>query len=242
MASQIPLRIRRIEDKEKKGSHGAWRRDFCRKYVELLRRGREKSLRTLVEALSAQGKAISCRSGCTFCCYHYVTVSLAQGIVIVDYLYRHRDLLKQFLDNYAAWYDQAASLAEDIDRTRLRALSSSVPTEQILLETRPLSARYFESSIRCPFLAQDRCSIYEVRPSSCASHHAASPPEWCAPDSPQRPDIQRSITEDDDLVRIVGLADTRLSLYELSLPTMIYRLLTEGSAAIMAEISHHDFR
>jgi len=241
VANQIPLRIRRIEDREKKGSHGAWRAEFCRKYVAILKRGRERSFQSLVGSLSERGKHITCREGCTFCCYHYLTVSLAQGIVIVDYLYKRKHLLKQFLDRYEAWREQGEFLAHGIDCIRLRALSSAAPIGDVLAESRPLSARYFQSVIRCPFLVDDKCSIYDVRPSSCSGHHAASPPDWCAPGSLHQPDIHRSVLADDDLVAIVQLADARLSLYELALPSMIYRLLTEGSAAIIAEIAHYDF-
>jgi len=242
VAKQIPLRIRRTEDKEKKGSRGAWRTEFCRKYFSLLTKCEEKSLQTLVESLTAKGETITCRKGCTYCCYHYVTVSLAQGIVIVDYLYKRKDLLKRFLDNYEQWHEKAKSIADRLDHIRTQSLSSPVPVGQVIAETRPLSSRYFGASIACPFLADDQCTIYPVRPPSCSSHHAVSPPEWCAPSSEEQPEIRRSMPDDADVIKLVQLADTRLSLFELSLPTMVYRLLTEGSAAIMTDITQHDFQ
>jgi len=237
----LPLRIRRIEDKENKGSHGSWRREFCKRYTKQLGQGRENAFNALLTTLSAEGEAISCREGCTHCCYHYVTVSLAQGIVIVDHLYKRKDLLKRFLDRYDEWHKRAESLSDGIDRIRTQALSSSAPIDQVIAETRPLSNRYFASNIPCPFLASDRCSIYPLRPPSCSAHHAVSPPDWCATDSQQAPEIRRSVLEDKDVINLVQLADPRLSLFELSLPTMVYRLLTEGSAALMAEVEFHDF-
>jgi len=243
MASKpLPLRIRRIEDKENKGSHGAWRREFCKTYSEQLSKGRENAYHALLTSLSAEGKTISCRQGCTHCCHHYVTVSLAQGIVIVDYLYRRKDLLNRFLDQYERWRQQAESISNDIDRQRTRALSSSTPIDQVIAETRPLSNRYFASNIPCPFLTGDRCSIYPLRPPSCSAHHAVSPPDWCAAESQQAPEIHRSVFGDKDVIDLVKLTDPRLSLFELSLPTMVYRLLTEGSTALMAEVEHDDFR
>ena len=241
VVKQLPLRIRRIEDREKKGSHGVWRKEFCRKYFSLLTKSEEKSYQSLVASLSANGEAISCRKGCSYCCYHYVTVSLAQGIVIVDHLYRRKDLLKRFLDNYEHWREQGKSIADGIDHIRIHALSTSMPINQVITKTRPLSSKYFGSNIPCPFLVDNECSIYPVRPPSCSGHHAVSPREWCAPTSQQQPEIRRSMSADEDFIKIVQLADTRLSLYELSLPTMIYRLLTEGSAAIMAELMQYDF-
>jgi Fe-S-cluster containining protein len=239
MPKQIPLRIRRTEVREKKGSHGSWRQEFCKKYFGLLIKTRENTYHSLLESLSAKKAEISCRKGCTYCCYHYVAVSFAQGLVIVDYLYKRKDLLKQFLDNYEGWRRDGESVSDRIDQIRIQALSSSIPTQQVIRDTRPLSIRYQETNIACPFLADNQCSIYEVRPLSCSGHHSVSPPEWCAPASQQKPDIQRRMPDDQDLIGMIQLADPRLTLYELTLPTMVYRLLTEGSAAMMAEIAQY---
>ena len=237
MANQISLRIRRTEEKEKKGSHGAWRGAFCREYSASLVETRENTFRSLLESLAREGGEISCRKGCSWCCYHYVSVSLAQGMVIVDYLYRRKDLLKQFLDRFEEWRERAESLADDIDRIRNQAMAASTPISRVIEETRPLSTRYFESNIRCPFLVDDVCSIYSVRPLACSGHHSVSPPDRCAPGSEQKPDIRRVTPDDRDLVGMMQLADPRLTLYELTLPTMIHQLLTEGSAAMMSDLS-----
>ena len=240
MVKQLPLRIRRTEDREKKGSHGLWRKEFCRKYQGLLIKTRENSFNSLVESLSAEGRSITCRTGCTYCCYHYVAVSLAQGIVIVDYLYKRKELLKQFLDNYEKWRVDGESISDEIDRIRIHALSSSIPTHQVMTDTRPLSTRYLDTNIRCPFLVDDKCSIYEVRPLACSGHHSVSPPDWCAPTAQQKPDIRHSIPDDEDFIEIIRLAGSQLTLYELTLPTMVYRLLTEGSSVIKNQIAHYN--
>ena len=238
MVKQLPLRIRRTEDREKKGAHGSWRREFSRKYHGLLLKTRENSFASLVESLSAKGKSITCRTGCTYCCYHYVAVSLAQGIVIVDYLYKRKPLLKQFLDNYEKWRIDGESISDEIDRIRIHALSSSITTQQVMAETRPLSNSYLDGNIRCPFLINDKCCIYEVRPLACSGHHSVSPPAWCAPTVQQKPDIHHSMPDDENFIEIIQLAGSQLMLYELTLPTMVYRLLTEGSSAIKTQIAH----
>jgi len=237
VVKQLPLRIRRTEDKEKKGPHGAWRQEFCRKYLGLLVNTRQNSFDSMLESLSAEGKSISCRAACTYCCYHYVAVSLAQGILIVDYLYKRKALLKQFVDNYESWRRDGESISHDIDRIRIHALSSSIPMHQVLNDTRPLSNRYLETNIPCPFLVDEKCSIYEVRPMACSGHHSVSPPDWCAPASKQKPAIQHSMPDDEAFIEMIQLTGSQLTLYELTLPTMVYRLLTEGSSAMMAEIA-----
>jgi len=240
VAKQLPLQIRRTEDREKKGSHGLWRKEFSRKCHGLLIKTRENSFNSLVESLSAKDQAISCRTGCTHCCYHYVAVSLAQGIVIVDYLYKRKELLKQFIDNYESWRLDGESISDEIDRIRLQALSSKMPMHQVITDTRPLSNRYLDSNIRCPFLVDHKCAIYEVRPSACSGHHSVSPPDWCAPATQQTPVIHNSIPDDEDLIEIIRLTGPQLTLYELTLPTMVYRLLTEGSSALVSRISQYN--
>ena len=239
VVKQVPLRIRRTEDREKKGSHGSWRNAFCSRYSPLLKKTRQDAFDSLKKSLSGEGKTISCQAGCTYCCYHYVAVSFAQGIVIVDYLYKRKDLLKQFLDNYDKWRTDGEAIADEIDRIRIHALSSSKPTQQIMVETRPLSNRYLESNIRCPFLVDDKCSIYEVRPLACSGHHSVSPPENCAPASQQKPDIRNSVPNNENLVEIIRLAGSQAVLYELTLPVMVHRILTEGSTGIKAQIAHY---
>ena len=236
MASQLPLTVTTTEDRENEGSYGSWRREFCRKYAALLDATRDNTNRSLRASVSAEGRQISCRKGCTFCCYHYVSVSLAQGMVIVAHLYQRKDLLQQFLDRYETWREKAESIAEDLDRIRNQALLSSTPMARVIQDTRPLSTRYFEANIRCPFLVDDLCSIYPVRPLACSGHHAVSPPEWCAPDSGQKPEIRRMTPDDRDLMALIRVADPWLTLFELTLPTMVYRLLTEGSAAMTSSM------
>jgi Fe-S-cluster containining protein len=216
-----------------------WRKEFCSKHLRLLIRTRENAGNSLAETLSAQGEAISCRQGCIYCCYHYVAVSLAQGILIADHLYKRKALLKQFIDNYENWRKDGEAISDSIDRIRIQALMSSVPTDQIMADTRSLSKQYLDSNIACPFLADDKCSIYAVRPMSCSSHHSVSPPDCCAPGSQQKPAIRHSMPDDEDLIEMIRLADPRLTLYELTLPTMVYKLLTKGSSAIMTEVSQH---
>ena len=235
MEGQSYQQIKKIETKEKKGTYGRWRNEFCKKYPELLIRIQENTRNALDGRLAAKNERITCQERCTHCCFHYVAVSLAHGIVIVDRLYKRKDLLKQFLDNHEEWYRKGHSVADSMDRARNQALATSTPVDRVLADTRPLSGRYLDMHIPCPFLADDRCLIYAIRPLSCSGQYSSSPPDWCACDTPQEPVIHHMIPDDEDLIDLIRLAaDPRLVLYELTLPTMIYRLLTEGSSSVMS--------
>ena len=237
---QLSRRFKEIEEKEKKGAHGSWRKEFCRKYPEVLVRIQHNTYNSLVEKLSSKGESITCRKGCTHCCFHYVAVSLAHGLLIVDYLYKNNELLRKFLNNYEKWHRMGHSISNSIDHARIQALSSSMPIDRVIAETRPLSERYLNMNIQCPFLEDRRCFIYEVRPLSCSGHYSASPPDWCAPGARQKPVIHHMIPRDEDLMEIMRLVDPRMTLYELTLPAMIHKLLTEGSSSVMSEMAQHN--
>ena len=233
MVKRLSRQFKKIRTNEEIGSYGAWRKEFCAKYHELLIRTRNNTYNSLLATLSSRAERITCRMGCTYCCFHYVAVSIGHGIVIVDYLYKRKELLKLFVDNYEKWHHKGHYISDRIDRTRIHAFSSSMPIDRVIAVTRPLCERYLEMNIQCPFLVNSECCIYDVRPLPCAGHYSVSPPDWCASVTQQEPVIHQLIPNDEDLSEITLLADPRLTLYELTLPTMIYRLLTEGSPAIM---------
>ncbi|MDY6864044.1 MAG: hypothetical protein SV062_13785, partial [Thermodesulfobacteriota bacterium] len=92
---------------------------------------------------------------------------------------------------------------------------------------------YFDMNIQCPFLVDNICFIYDVRPLPCSGHYSVSPPDWCAPDTPQQPVMYQQIPNDKDLTEMLRLAGPQLTLYELTLPIIIYKLLTAGSSSII---------
>lgn len=233
--------VRKIEVEEKTGSHGSWREDFRQKYSAILLRIQRSTHARLLEVLTSTGETISCRDRCCHCCFHYVTISIGHGIVIADYLYKRPATLERFLNNYESWRRTGRSISDRIDRKRTEALSASVPIEDIIRETRSLSTQYFDAHIPCPFLVDDRCSIYEVRPWSCSGHYSTTPPAWCSSSAAQNKAVlYNQIPDDEDLAAVLRTADSRLILHEFALPSMIYRLLTEGSMAVITTVDAPD--
>lgn len=228
MVKHLFRKIEKIEAKENTGPYGEWRREFCRKYQKILTQTRDNSYNALVKTLSSKGKSISCRKGCTYCCSHYVAAPLAHGIVIVDYLYNNKTLLRLFINTYKKWRHKGYDISRNNDRIRNQAFSLSKPIEDIIDVTRPLSMRYLEMEIPCPFLVNNACSIYAVRPMPCSGQYSVSPPDWCAVGTDNKADVHQIVPDDEDLVNFLQLVDPQLMLYEVTLPIMIYQLLTEG--------------
>jgi Fe-S-cluster containining protein len=56
-----------------------------------------------------------------------------------------------------------------------------------------VSRRYFEARIPCPFLEDERCSVYEHRPMVCREYRVSTPPEWCETLDERRIAIERPV-------------------------------------------------
>jgi hypothetical protein len=61
---------------------------------------------------------------------------------------------------------------------RGRNLLQCVPVDGETLWT-TVSRRYFEARIPCPFLEDERCSVYADRPLVCREHAVTTPPALC---------------------------------------------------------------
>lgn len=233
MAKYNAHQIQRIETRERIGSYGAWRKSFCEKYLQALDEVRSDTHKAVLRILDSKGETITCRKGCVHCCYQHMPVSLAHGIVIVDYLYSNKTVLKQFLHNYQKWRHSGKNISDSIDHRREQALSTSQSLGSAISYMEPLSEHYFEMSIPCPFLSNSICTIYSVRPMCCSSHFSISPSEWCKPTNPNKPTIHEAIPKETDIYRLAEIGGPQLSLYVLTLPTLVYRLLTEGLSPIL---------
>jgi Fe-S-cluster containining protein len=92
---------------------------------------------------------LACRAGCTWCCYFTVDVRAVEVFKILDFV------------------EQSFTLEE---KTRVYA---EVRANSVLLGMLGESERVTRN-IRCPFLNEGRCSVYEARPQSCRNYHATS--------------------------------------------------------------------
>ncbi|HKS53774.1 MAG TPA: YkgJ family cysteine cluster protein [Steroidobacteraceae bacterium] len=90
---------------------------------------------------------LACKSGCFWCCYFTVDVRAVEAFSILDFMARELSAEEQ------------ARVRSEIEANSaaLRGLSE--------LER-------MQRNVKCPFLAQGRCSIYEARPQTCRNYHA----------------------------------------------------------------------
>lgn len=94
---------------------------------------------------------ISCKIGCSNCCKRYICITIAEAIVLID-----------FLKKNGRW-DRVKSAAESQQDTAINI--------------RPVA--WFKMGLACPILHDGVCDAYPVRPIVCSTHFVTSRPEMC---------------------------------------------------------------
>lgn len=100
-------------------------------------------------------RSTSCRKGCADCCYHPVTISILEGII----------LYRALLDSQQ-W---TLKLRETLRETSERQYGISY-------------AVWLLSLIPCPLLNEKKeCRVHAARPLNCRTYYATSDPHHCHP-------------------------------------------------------------
>ena len=117
-------------------------------------------------------KSPACKAGCAYCCYYKVEARAAEILAVKNFV------VSRFPPD------------------RLRAVIEQA--ERNVAEVKDLShSAHLATNQRCPFLIDDRCSVYEVRPTKCRSFHATDV-EGCKAsyDEPSNLSIPNSFVEE----------------------------------------------
>jgi Fe-S-cluster containining protein len=210
-----------------KGKVGRERASFCNEYIRNKNLVFETITARQQEAAQTNGETVSCRPGCVYCCYHYVTATLDEIEAIVYYLYRNENALNGFLAAYRSWktkIETNKTLLRDISKAYNDHLHDRDSAEkQELFQT--LANQYNTLDIPCPFLSENRCLIYPVRPWVCAGYFAVTPNDWCRPDSPHKARTL-SISNFKDMRKIVHYRNSR-GLW-MNMPKAVFAVLQGG--------------
>jgi uncharacterized protein len=211
------------------GAIGWQREQFCLSYTA---QKKENIIRLEAKArqeVAAQGKTISCAKGCSSCCTLFIEASLQECEAIVHYLYHHEDALQHFLLNYETWRERVAKIEHSFRKMlELRgkvAATRASREEQQTFET--AGAAYRRENLPCPFLKDDVCTIYGVRPYVCAGHVAITPPAWCEPEHPSYGQAEccgLSLRMENDMRYFIPTVGFAL----FNLPQMVFQILEQG--------------
>lgn len=118
-----------------------------------------------------QGKKISCQKKCAACCDYLVPLAIPEAI----HLYGAIEALPAERSR-AMWHDSLS-----VAKRLLHNDPGQVPNGDSSLES--LGEWYSDKQVSCPFLKDDICTIYDVRPLACREYLVTSPARSCRTDS-----------------------------------------------------------
>lgn len=212
------------------GEVGSRRRKFCvqlRKHKRKVFRELKRKLQTKV---SEDGQSISCHKGCVFCCDELISASLGECELIVFYLYSNREVMSNFLNSFSFWFESIQNHNDLINRIE-EAKRLNIESDLSEESTQNLSAAlqsYHELQIPCPFLKNQKCTIYDVRPWVCSAKNSISPPEWCAPTNDNEPTIYWSSLSIGEISMPFYDKESSITPMGRIVPDTVYRLLIGG--------------
>ena len=133
--------------------------------------------------IAEQGGTIACTPGCSACCSHMLVCTPFEAALIGLYLVEQPKAHQHFLKEYRAWNTATAGLRASYLAWGTQYYSQGVDSG---------AHRVQDYSVPCPFLANDYCCIYAVRPYACRSCVSVS--EQCQkPVNPQEKPGMHSI-------------------------------------------------
>lgn len=214
-----------------KGRIGRQRKDFCVNYIK----HKQKTFKEIEieqnERVADSGATITCQKGCSFCCVENVQASLQECEAIVYYLYQYGTIFRAFLQEYPQWHAKVHKHVDIIEK--LHQLFNGMVESGFSEESRQAYAEgggiYARLNIPCPFLKDNMCLIYEVRPWVCASLVATTPAEWCNPTNPNWEE-RRIMTwlPGHALELPFYYGHSELSIESVTMPPMVYQILNGG--------------
>lgn len=163
--------------------------------------------------------SISCKAGCSGCCYLMVLVSLPEAIAIAEYFledHQRRQMIPLLM----------RSFLEQVQQT------PSGPVAEV-------RENYFAKKVPCTFLDTETklCTIYPVRPAACRYHAVVSDPALCQPEAGKQSVLRLNTQAADNAVLLEANKvsnQTKVGLFVAPLPVMMmwaFKLLIEGRAA-----------
>lgn len=149
---------------------------------DLLRGRAEARLTERIRALPQEGAEITCSAGCSACCRQLVVVSPLEAHALAEFVAARPEQSERWAEAHASWESRMEANPELSAR-----LDGFVESEGYVsgAEGGALELDYWKAQLPCPFLLDDRCSVYAVRPFACREHHAISDPLVCAEDPDQ---------------------------------------------------------
>lgn len=116
------------------------------------------------------GQAVTCKKGCSSCCHQAVPISIPEAVFLTQYLLSlPPDRRKKIEHRLQKIQEECFS----------EGLIEAFFTSQTDEDVNNVVKQYFDRNIWCPFIENDLCTIYSIRPFACREFNAITPHERC---------------------------------------------------------------
>jgi Fe-S-cluster containining protein len=222
-----------------RGQVGLQRKGFCANYIARKRTVIDEMTEAQHKEAQTKGERITCTEGCSFCCLLHVEATIQECEAIVYYLYQNEDALKSFLDKYPPWrnrirengdmFKELADLSREVFSFQFG--HRKIGADYVLRKQEAFSqaqSRYAMQKMYCPFLDDNLCTIYPVRPYNCAGFFATTPPAWCDPSKQHEPKIYRSNLPSEAILNLNFYYKSLKAPVFTFMPLAVYEILSGG--------------
>lgn len=133
-----------------------------------------------IEKERAEGRPISCKKGCTWCCHQLVPLAPAEAVRLAEVVEamprEQRRAVKKRFEKVVALMEKAGLIDREAPPGRAELLSAAAG---VSAQWDDASRRYYEGKIACPFLEGGACSVYAERPMVCREYYVTTPVALC---------------------------------------------------------------
>jgi Fe-S-cluster containining protein len=138
--------------------------------LPVLREFTDALVQLVSERQGELGHPVSCRAGCSACCRILVGASVWE-----------LDRLRRYVEEMPAPERVRARFDQTIDAVAEAGLLDRLRSHPALSaeDAATLAEKYARLQLPCPFLEDDRCSVYEERPLACRELIVTSDPALC---------------------------------------------------------------
>ena len=133
-----------------------------------------------IEKERREGRPISCKKGCTWCCHQLVPLAPAEAVRLAEVVEamprEQRRAVKKRFEKAVAQMEKVGLIDREAGPGRAELLSAAAGASA---QWDDASRRYYAAKIACPFLESGACSIYAERPMACREYYATTPAALC---------------------------------------------------------------
>ena len=144
-----------------------------------------KIISTIKEHIANSGDTIACHANCSHCCRYLVPLTIPEAMRLTEEVTAMAEWERRFVDESTLL--TARCLLKLTPKHSLEKITNV--ENETGFNLKDLSDWYSRMNLPCPFLLNNLCTFYELRPIACREHLAIGPASNCKVNSTNQPQL-----------------------------------------------------